>query len=102
MCLIVGASAVVNAFADNVAKIGDVEYATLGEAMVAAADGETVTLTSDVEVREMVPVTKSITLDVNGKTVTNNVTKNRLFRLSDITFTIDGNGGKNNNTGSKY
>lgn len=94
MCLIVGASTVVNSFADNVAKIGDVEYATLGEAMVAAADGQTVILMSDVEVREMVPVTKSITLDVNGKTVTNNVTKSRLFRLSDITFTIDGNDGK--------
>lgn len=94
MCLIVGASTVVNSFADNVAKIGDVEYATLAEAMVAAADGETVTLTSNVEVTEMIPVTKSITLDVNGKTVTNNVMNNRLFRLSDITFTIDGNSGK--------
>lgn len=39
-------------------------------------------------------MTKDLTLDLNGHTVTNNVTANRLFRLSDISFTIDGGGGK--------
>lgn len=88
------ASATIGSFADNVAKIGDVGYATLNDAVAAAEAGQTVTLISDVEVTSMIPVTKSITLDLNGKTVTNNVTANRLFRLSDVTFTIEGNNGK--------
>lgn len=41
----------------------------------------------------MIPVTKSVTLDLNGKTITNNVTENRLFRLSGVSFTIDGKNG---------
>lgn len=80
-------------FAD-VVKVGETEYATLYEAVAAAAEGQTVTLASDVEVAEMIPVTKSITLDLGGHTITNNVTKNRLFRLSDVTFIINGNNGQ--------
>lgn len=92
MCLLLGAGTFACTFAD-VVKVGETEYATLNEAVAAAAEGQTVTLASDVEVTEMIPVTKSITLDLGGYTVTNNVTQNRLFRLSDVTFTIDGNNG---------
>lgn len=42
----------------------------------------------------MIPVSKSVTLDLNGKTITSTITGNRMFRLSGVTFTIDGKNGK--------
>ena len=53
----------------DVAKIGDVGYATLAEAIAAAKDGETVTLTADTT--EDVTIDKNITLDLGTKTLTN-------------------------------
>ena len=76
----------------------------MAEAFAAANDGEKIVVFKDLEVDAMIPVTKSVTLDLNGMTVTNNVTANRLFRLSGVTFTIDGKGGRfitpETNTGS--
>lgn len=92
LLLMIGAAA--NSFAQNVAKIGDVEYATLADAVAAAEEGQTVTMIADADVAEMIPVTKTMTLDLASHTITNNVTVNRLFRLSNITFTIEGNNGK--------
>lgn len=55
----------------NVAKIGETEYATLAEAVTAAADGDTIVLLEDVDLgTEMLTVKKQITLDLNGKTIT--------------------------------
>lgn len=93
LCLTIIVGTALTSFAQNVAKIGDTEYATLAEAVAAAGEGSTVTLLSSTDVSEMIPVTKSITLDLNGQTITNNVTANRLFRISDVTFTIEGNKG---------
>ena len=76
------------------AQIGTESYATLAEAFEAANENETIKLLGDVTVAEMIPVTKSVTLDLAGHTITNNVEENRLFRLSQVTFTIDGNNGK--------
>ena len=75
------------------AKIGDVAYSTLADAFVAANEGDKIVVSKDLDVDIMIPVTRSVTLDLNGKTITNNVPNNRLFRLSDVTFTIDGNDG---------
>ena len=47
----------------KVAKVGDVEYATLAEAVGAAKDGETVTLLKDAELTETLDINKAITLD---------------------------------------
>ncbi len=77
------------------AQIGTESYATLAEAFEAANENETIKLLGDVTVEEMIPVTKSVTLDLAGHTITNNIREqNRLFRLSQVTFTIDGNNGK--------
>lgn len=75
------------------ASIGSADFATLPEAFAAAQEGETITVLKDLDVTQMIPVTKSVTLDLNGKTLTNNVTGNRMFRLSGVTFTIDGKNG---------
>lgn len=55
----------------SVAKIGTVEYATLDAAIAAAKDGDTVTLLADINTPEKTyEITKSLTIDLNGKTVT--------------------------------
>ena len=75
-------------------SIGSTDYPTLAEAFAAAQEGETITVLKDLEITEMIPVTKSVNLDLNGKTITSTITGNRMFRLSGVTFTIDGKNGK--------
>ena len=54
-----------------VAKIGTVEYATLAEAIAAAKDGDTVTLTADINTPETsYYIQKSLTIDLGGKMLT--------------------------------
>lgn len=53
-----------------VAKIGDVKYESLAEAITAAKNGETVTLLADAKANAMIEISgKGITLDLNGKTI---------------------------------
>lgn len=52
----------------DAAKIGEKPYETLKEAIRAAQDGDTVVLAKDVT--ENININKSITLDLNGKTLT--------------------------------
>lgn len=55
----------------NVAKVGDTAYATLEEAIAKAEAGQTVTLITDVNTPETTyVVSKDLTIDLNGKTVT--------------------------------
>ena len=57
--------------AASVAKIGTVEYATLADAIAAAKDGDTVTLTADINTPETsYYIQKSLTIDLGGKTLT--------------------------------
>ena len=54
-----------------VAKIGTVEYATLADAIAAAKDGDTVTLTADINTpKTSYYIQKSLTIDLGGKTLT--------------------------------
>lgn len=54
-----------------VAEVGSTKYETLAEAVAAAEDGQTVTLLADVEQNTQLAIDKSITLDLNGKTIKN-------------------------------
>jgi hypothetical protein len=54
------------AVAANVAKIGETEYATVAAAVSEATAGSTITLLADVD--ESVTISKSLTIDGNGKT----------------------------------
>ena len=64
--------------ATTVAKIGDKEYTSLQDALNAAQDGQTVTLVADVKASKYLDIytpnngetERSITLDLNGKTIT--------------------------------
>ena len=55
------------------AKVGDVEYDTLQEAVDAAAEGQTIVLLKDVDASSGVTVGKKVVLDMNGKKLYNTV-----------------------------
>ena len=78
----------------NVAKIGDQEYATLEAAVTAATAGQTVTLLTNVELDEAVDINKSITLDLDGKTISISAANQEGYAISvsSGTVTITGNG----------
>ena len=57
---------------ENVAKVGDAEYTTLQAAIEAAKNGDTITLLGDVDLaKTLIIKDKTITLDLNGKTISN-------------------------------
>ena len=56
----------------KVAQIGETKYATLTDAIAAAKDGDTITLLDNVDLTEpLIIKDKTITLDLNGKTISN-------------------------------
>ena len=73
-------------------------YSTLAEAVAAAEDGQTVKLLADVEQNTQLTINKSITLDLNGKTIKNTEdiwgdTSNAILSItSGAKVTITGNG----------
>ncbi|MEI3175880.1 MAG: hypothetical protein V8S96_05015 [Lachnospiraceae bacterium] len=56
-----------------VAEIGSKKFETLADAVRLAAKGKTITLLADVEQNSQLTINKSITLDLNGKTIKNTV-----------------------------
>ena len=82
----------------NVAKIGETGYATLAEAITAAADGDTIVLQADAAINSNTQITKNVAIDLNGKTVTVTTvgTQNAFEVQNGATFTIkdSGTGGK--------
>lgn len=76
LALVMALGVTTAAWADEakVAKIGDTEYATLQEAVNAAAEGQTIVLLKDVEIADVVTVGKKVVLDMNGKKLYNSTT----------------------------
>ena len=73
--------------ANYVAAIGETKYTSLAEAIAAAKNGATVTLLADT--KEDVTINKNITLDLNGKTLTNtNADKATLTVAAGATATV--------------
>lgn len=77
--------------AEKVAKVGETEYATLQEA-VNAADGKTVQLLQDVTASITIESGKTVTLDLNGKTLTNEDGQHTITNNGTLTITAT-NGG---------
>ena len=81
-----------------VAQIGSKKYETLADAIRLAAKGRTITLLADVEQNTQLAIDKSITLDLNGKTIRNTKdiwgdTANAILSItSGAKVTITGNG----------
>ena len=68
LCVLLAAFSLTALAADGAATVGGTGYATLADAIAAAKDGETVTLTADTT--EDVTIDKNITLDLGTKTLT--------------------------------
>lgn len=87
----------VMAMADEtkVAKIGEMEYATLEEAFTAVTttDATTITLLNDAVVNNKIIISgkKNITLDLGGHNVTFSTLKT-FFYVNNATFTVNGGG----------
>ena len=81
-----------------VAKVGSKKYETLADAIRLAAKGRTITLLADVEQNTQLAINKSITLDLNGKTIRNTVDiwgdkANAILSITNgAKVTITGNG----------
>lgn len=81
-----------------VAKVGSTKYETLADAIRLAAKGKTITLLADVEQNTQLTINKSITLDLNGKTIRNtkDIWGDKANAILSITngakVTITGNG----------
>ena len=73
---------------EKVAKVGDTYYKTLADA-VAAANNATVTLLKDVTANVTIPADKTITLDLNGMTLTN-VDDHTILNNGNLTITGTG------------
>ena len=81
-----------------VAKVGSKKYETLADAIRLAAKGKTITLLADVEQNAQLTIDKSITLDLNGKTIKNTAdiwsdNANAILSITNgVKVTITGNG----------
>lgn len=81
-----------------VAEVGSKKYETLADAIRLATKGQTVRLLADVEQNTQLAINKSITLDLNGKTIKNTEdiwgdTANAILSItSGAKVTITGNG----------
>ena len=81
-----------------VAEIGSKKYETLADAIRLATKGKTITLLADVEQNTQLAIDKSITLDLNGKTIKKTVdiwgdTANAILSITNgAKVTITGNG----------
>lgn len=74
-----------------VATIGETGYKTLAEAIEKAPAEATIQMQKDTTLEDAVNITKDITLDLNGKTITSNKSARWAFAVetSGVTFTID-------------
>lgn len=64
-----GLSAVYSSEAPDVAKIGEVGYTTLEDAVAAAGENDTITLVDDITVTDTLTISKAVTLDLAGRTI---------------------------------
>ena len=85
----------VHAAEGNVAEVGGTGYSTLEAAISAAADGATVTLLADTTVETTLTISKALTLDLNGKTLTVSTSGDGIVvENTTLTLTNSGSTGK--------
>ena len=74
----------------HVAQIGTTHYDTLAEAFQGSTDQAEIILLKNTSVDAPIEVRTSVTLNLNGKTIQNKVTKERLFHVYAPGFTVNG------------
>ena len=73
-----------------IAKVGDKFYGDLQKAVDAANDGDTIVLTKDINLNTAISLSKNLTIDLNGKTITNNVPQWMMTVSSPVKLTLKG------------
>ena len=96
LVMAIGVTTMAWATETNVAKVGDAQYATLQEA-VNAADGKTVQLLTNVTASITIESGKTVTLDLNGKTLTNEAGKHTITNNGTLVIEDSVGGGKVDN-----
>lgn len=84
----------------RVAEVGNTGYSTLSAAVAAANNGDTVTLLKNTAEDVVIPADKTITLDLNGKKLTN-VQSDTITVTKGATLTVQGKGIVDNVTDAK-
>lgn len=85
----------------GVAKIGDTGYETLAKAVTAANPGDTITLLDNIELTSAQSISRQLTIDLNGKTITSSAKYTiKLNTGADLTVKDSATGGKIANTHS--
>lgn len=85
----------------GVAKIGDTGYDTLAAAVTAANPGDTITLLDNIELTSAQSISRQLTIDLNGKTITSSAIYTiKLNKGADLTVKDSATGGKIANTHS--
>ena len=74
-----------------VATIGEAKFASLDAAIAAAGAADTIILVKDIELTSFISIAKSLTLDLNGKSI-NRADGTALYVNGDATVTIQGEG----------
>lgn len=74
----------------KVAKIGDQEYATLQEAVNAAEGDATIQMLKDVQEDVSIAEDDTVTIDLNGKTITNETKTHTITNEGNLTITGEG------------
>lgn len=72
------------------AKIGNQGFLTLQDAIDSANDGDTIVLTNDINLNTVISLSKNLTIDLNGKTITNNVPQWMMTVSSPVKLTLKG------------
>ena len=85
-----------------IASVGGTLYSSLDSALDAAVDNDTVTLLDDTTISETITISKKVTIDLNGCTVTSSVTGENMIVVDtggDLTIK-DGNADESETTGT--
>ena len=72
------------------AKIGNQGFLTLQDAIDSANDGDTIVLAKDVELNTVISLSKNLSIDLNGKTVANNVPQWMMTITTPVKLTLKG------------
>ena len=93
-----GLSAVYSSEAPDVAKIGEVGYTTLEDAVADAGKNDTITLVDDITVTDTLTISKAVTLDLAGRTISGAVAPLVTISTSgDLTINDSAGGGEISN-----
>lgn len=93
-----GLSAVYSSEAPDVAKIGEVGYTTLEDAVADAGKNDTITLVDDITVTDALTISKAVTLDLAGRTISGAVAPLVTISTSgDLTINDSAGGGEISN-----